>query len=1263
MRLKKLELYGFKSFADRTVFEFEDSLSALVGPNGSGKSNIVDAIKWVLGERSAQKIRGAEMANVIFNGSKSRKPLNYAEVKLTIDNSDGRLPVEYEEVCIRRRFDRGGQSEFHVNDQPCRLKDIRSLLLDTGVGTSCYSVIEQGQIDRILRSNPKERRQVFEEAAGINRFLEQKREAERKLERVSSNLARVNDIVEEVHRQLRSVKYQAGRARTFRKLSERLQQLHLAYGLHSHRTLSAERDRHSQTIEATRSEKARLAEEAETCETGLEGARRDLQNAQNELAESRQRLTRIVARIEGLGRETELGRRRQEELQHRLDELDLRHNDLLERLRGLAGESEEAAAKLERSSEELEERTAKLQAARDQMESTQGQIRNTENAAETRKTRIFDLFQRESQLRNQVQVLATEKRTLHNRLERVKNRQQNLDEHLSEAQHERSKTHGQLQALQAQRAGLKAAMERCRHVIAEAEARLARISANQANTLAELSSKRARRDVLADLEARSEGVGSGVRALLDSGLPGMVGLVAEVLRVPVELARAVEAALGEKVQAVIFETAAQAQQALRLLAQGEHGRADLLVLDRLPARPLPSAPSVGGLRGRLSELVGHDERSALAVQFLLGNAFLVDDAQSPADLPAGSLADNVRFVTPSGECYGGNGVWSAGTPEVPSLISRRSELAELELQISGLERKLAGLAKTKQSRVEDLERHEAERERLTARTEELGRSAGDVQSQLQVASSRASELREEIHLTRSEETAIGQDMESLGQRASQLEGRCDQASQDRADAQKAVEAEQARLRALQHQHQTLAEEVNSLGSELARAREQQRNLQVHTERLLAERQRTESETASLAAQREATVRRQQEAQDATNSAQADCRALEAERADLSEKLTGESATLKQFRDRIDALARRSKEIARQREEIEERLHSLRMAENETAIKMQDLVERTAENDGVHLLALAQEPECWNENSPFTAKAIREFTDNIPEPAPVEPVAAWYKELEGGPEAPQADEDEGPELITLEKTIELRSAMLEMTDDPATDWDSTRAEIAKLKAKVDRVGNVNVGAIRQQEELEIRAQFLSDQREDLETARRHEREIIRELNKKSREKFRETFEQVRVNFQGIFRKLFGGGAADLVLDDEEEDILEAGIEVVARPPGKETSSLTLLSGGERALTTIALLFAMFQAKPSPFCLLDEVDAPLDDANIERFLMLLEEFRQGTQFIVVTHNKLTMSVAQVLYGLTMADGVSKKISVKFEEVSRKLSGQTAPRAKAG
>jgi chromosome segregation protein len=1265
VKLKKLELYGFKSFAERTVFEFEDSLSALVGPNGSGKSNVVDAIKWVLGERSAQKLRGEEMTNVIFGGSPSHKPVNFADVKLTIDNSDKWLPVEYEEVCICRRMDGSGQSEYFMNAQPCRLKDIRHLLIDTGVGTSCYAVIEQGQIDRILRSNPKERRQVFEEAAGINRFLEQKKEAERKLERVANNLVRVTDIIEEIQRQLRSVKYQAARARTFKQQTERLQRLRLAHGLHSYRTLEAEKGEHARAVEAALSDRSRLAEQTAAAEADAESARAALQAAQNELSESRQRLAVMDARIESLGREAELNRRRCQELERQMQEAGTRRSALEQRARDLGAEVTAAAANLEDARRQLAEMAARSETVQRKVEELRRRSRDGEDGLEARKAAIFDLFQQDAHLRNQIEVLGAERRALQGRLERLENRRKEINDQLAQAEAERAGVQETLGALQAQQAELDGRLEALKRSVLAAQERLGAVAAEETEARTDLSGKLARRDLLRDLEARAEGVGSGVRRLIEEHLPGTLGLVGEKLDVPLERAAAVEAALGSKVQAIIFEHAAEAREGLELLAKEQAGRAEMIVLEHVSAPERHELNPVPGLEGRLSDLVGCDEQAAPAVNSLLGNVVLVEDAERALALLRAGVPRDMRLVTPAGECYGADGVWAGGTPEAPSLVSRRSELAVLDVQIADVERRLAELSERRQACARDLEGLGAEREALAARAEEIRRSAGDAQSRVQLLEARAGELRDELHLTGIEQAALRTDIADLEAQCASLQDRSQEVQRLRAEAQSAVQAEQEQLRATHQEMQGLADELNALAGELARTGEHQRNLEALSERLGADKRQAEAELAGLAGEEQDGARRREEAVRAAESAEAESAALETGKAALSRTLEESSSALDGLRLKIDESAARSAELSKEREDVDGRLQTLRLTESETGIKMQDMLDRVAEDYGVRLLALQADPEQWRQTPPFTSRLIREFAENLPEERPAAVVAAWYKEQEGAEQAEEEREEDAPEVLSLKEATELRGAVLELAESPATDWEQVRDEAARLKVRVERIGNVNVAAIREQEELEVRLQFLSDQKEDLETARRHQREIIRELNKRSRERFREVFEQVRQNFQALFRKLFGGGTADIILEQlaEEEDILEAGIEMVARPPGKETSSITLLSGGERALTTLALLFAIFQAKPSPFCLLDEVDAPLDDNNVERFLMLLGEFRQSTQFIIITHNKVTMSVAQVLYGLTMADGVSKKISVRFEDIDRKLEQAPEVRAKAG
>ena len=871
MKLKKLELFGFKSFAERTVFEFEDSLSALVGPNGSGKSNVVDAIKWVLGERSAQKLRGSEMASLIFNGSANHKPVNYAEVKLSIDNSDGWLQVDYEEVCIQRRIDRTGQSGYFINGNPCRLKDIRALLMDTGMGASAYSFIEQGQIDQLLRASASERRLVFEEAAGINRFLEQTREAERKLERVGANLARVTDILGEVERQLRSVKYQAARARTFKRQADRLQRLRLAQGLHGFRTYTAERAALAARIETASAECARLGETAAAVEADLETARAELGSIQAGLSESRQELAHAEARIEGLGRETEMNRRRLAELGHQIDQISQRRSALEQGLVGIRQEMEQASAELERGAAELARMAECFDSGQHRAEDVRRRRREAQENAEALKARVFDLFQQESRLGNQIEVIAAEKRTLAARAERIGARSARLGEQLSEVDGGRAATRTQLEGCQTRQAGLQTELARVREATAEAERELEALAADEGETRAQLGRRVGRRDTLRDLESRAEGVGTGARRLIEADLPGKVGMVAALIDVPLDAAPAVEAALGDRAQAVVFGTAEGARQALALLAGEKSGRADVIALDRVSA---PPPVQMGAGCRPMAELVRAEDGVAPAVEMLLANTFLADDAASAAALLDAGLPPGARLVTPEGQSYCGDGLWSGGTPQTPSLISRRSELAELDVQVTELERRLSELAERKRVCTARRSQLLTEGGDLSAELEGVARSAGQMRSQLQASDRRAEELQEELDLVSAEAQAVGGEVEELDARGERLAGELERARSERAEAQCAAEAEAEGLRALQDEEQTVAREVGELGSDLARTRERHGHLKSLLERLQVERARREAEFAGMQDERETNARLRAEAQAAIGAAEAEAKALQ-----------------------------------------------------------------------------------------------------------------------------------------------------------------------------------------------------------------------------------------------------------------------------------------------------------------------------------------------------------------------------------------------------
>jgi len=1258
MRLKKLELNGFKSFAERTAFEFEGALTAFVGPNGAGKSNVVDALKWVLGEQSARRLRGAEMVDMIFNGGPSRKPAGCAEVRLTLENDRGLLPIEYNEVCLARRLYRSGESEYLLNGKACRLKDIRALLLDTGAGVSAYSVMEQGQVDMLLRASSKERRLVLEEAAGINRYLAQKREAELKLEHVRANLERVSDIIEELQRQLRSVRYQAAKARRFKRFGDELRKLRLSLALRGLRGLVQSRSDAADAVAARQQQRLQLSAKMTAAKDSVAAAQQEMTRLREELAQTEERLSSINARHYGLGRELELNEKRRDELQVRKEDLQRRTDEAQTRIAQLRQEISTGEADLQRVRQDLHSQRLAYQECDEALQSAAVRNSELEEAVEKDKSAVFNLMQQATQIQNQVAMLSTEREMLGNRLGRQRELETQLQERCEQSRAERAAAETQMAGLRAEIAETDREAAALQDSMSESSLALERVTSQIGELKADIHGKVSRRQVLEDLEARAEGVGKGVRAILeaigsaDSPLTGAPGLIADLLEVPKQYALAVEAALGSHVQAIVVQTAAQAREALRILRKGRRGRAELIPLDSLRAPAQAELPGGGLQARRLVELVRCPDEAAPAVAALLGNCFLVDADEAAATALARELPGGLRIVTRSGECIEPGGIWSAGGPETGSLISRKSELAELQQEIRDLRDRLESLSSEGgrwAERIEDLRRRQ---NKLSARASTLNAAESDVRSQLAMLVNRQEQRSEEIELVRSEAASLAEEIGQAEQRIARATGQAKDLRRRRGETEAHLDRLQQALQRQKEAQEGLAARRHALASALARLEEQQKGLDALAQRLRDElKLRCEDRDRIAAEQRQGDLQHQQ-AVERIESARQERLRLGEEKAELDAKAAEKSRACQAAQERISALQTDHDRLTEQRGEVDRALQDLRVAENEIRLKTETLMDRTREECGVHLEALELPPQQWRERPLFTDAQIEEFAEAEGQEPPSAAVAQWYAKAQQ--EGAEQQEDEGPRQVTLAEATALQQEVVAVVDAADTDWEALQHRAAKLKKQIESMGGANLDAIREQDELEMRAQFLSNQHDDLDKARRHELEIIRQLSKVSRQSFVETFEAVRANFQMVLRKLFGGGTGDLILDPEEPDVLEAGIDIVVRLPGKQSGPISLLSGGEKAMAAVALLFAIFEAKPSPFCLLDEVDAPLDESNVERFTALLEKYRQNTQFLVVTHNKLTMSAAETLYGVSLQeDGSSRKIAVNFEEVDRRLA----------
>ncbi|HNS22058.1 MAG TPA: chromosome segregation protein SMC [Sedimentisphaerales bacterium] len=1188
MRLEKIILDGFKSFADKTEFDFDARITGIVGPNGCGKSNVVDAVKWVLGEQKLKSLRSDQMADVIFSGSGSRKPLGSAEVTLVLSNppgsAGGRLPIDTEQVQISRRIYRSGDCEYRINGKLSRLKDVRELFMDTGVATRAYSIIEQGQVDQLVSASKQDRRLVFEEAAGISKYKAHKKEALRKLERTEQNLLRLADILSEVGKRLRSVKLQAGKARNYLEYSQRLKELQVNFSLVEYGKNKEQLDARSATLcEQEELLSAVVAQEA--------GAEAELSRLGNEILDREHRLSETGNSLVAIQSRIDQKLQRIEFLRSRIVELEQRKNTASQEIERLRAQGEALKRDLESHREGLAASDRTVAQKNDAIAGIQKivqeveiQLRSLQAELEDEKSGIIDIVRRTAQLHNEIQSLSNYRSNLSNQRERLAGRAQTAKAEVERLLTEKAQHNARLADIARVLEELERNLEAKRQNIEETERQISeggrRLSADKEARSA-LSSELA---VLADMERRYEGLGNAVKNIVRSQKDESTrredidGILAEKIGTDVQYAAAVEAALEGLTDVLLVKDTARLLGEWPGLSSLE-GRVHFRGLDRVEPfvddLDLAKYPSI---RGRLVEFVRCDGRYARLAWSLLGKTLLVDSLD--AALPLSCLArDGYSFVTLNGECLGADGVLRLGPlGKATGLISRRSRIEQLEASIATLNDQIA--------RQEEQIRHNSQNKtHLEKLCKELRTAIYEASTEKTQVHSKLGVYERDIKRLKEEEPLIVGEIDSLEAQIAQSVQREYDSKQRLTELETVNNERKARIAVLEDrygelrgQQQDRMQDLTDLKVQLGQAIEQQKGLRQIMERLQSQMQ---ASLRSLAGVEEAV----RVGADQFLEAQRDilsCEAAVSEAYVEKEAAQQSNRTLREQLETLVAEQKRKEDVVRatrvRRAEVENRINELRVELGQLQVRQQDLTDRVKEELQIDLAQT------------FGTHAVGDVN-----------------------------------------------------------WEQVKNEIAELRGKIERLGNVNLDAIAEQDTLEERHNFLANQVQDLTESKDQLQQLIAKLNKQSRERFVETFEQIRTNFQQIFRKLFGGGKADIVLE-ESDDVLEAGIEVIAKPPGKETRSISLLSGGEKSMTAMALLFAVFRAKPSPFLFLDEVDAALDEANNERFTMLLRDFGIDSQFIVVTHSKRTMSVAQTLFGVTMQQqGVSKKIAVRFDEYS--------------
>ncbi len=1181
--LKRLEMVGFKSFAERTRLDFEPGMMAIVGPNGCGKSNIADAVRWVLGEQSAKALRGSKMEDVIFNGTDASKAMGMAEVSLTLADCEASLGTEYHEVTVTRRVFRSGEGQYLINKTPCRLKDIQRLFMDTGIGTNSYSLMEQGRIDRVLSSRPEDRRAVFEEASGITKFKADKKEAMRKLEHTEQNLLRLADIIREVKRQIISLQRQAGKARRYKELQERLR----AFDLYFTRDRLAVLDAEIGTLDARR---AALAEREEALgadvtghEQRLDAARADLATVDHEIEETREAAAQVRSEW---GRAQETIRTNGERIveyrgfsqRDSREEADARRRveELQAELTSLADELDRAAAAQAEAERVLGGHTAALKAREDEIESVSQLLHRM-------RSELLELENLSAGLTHELTELESRDRGAQIRREKLAAEQQEQTRRAEQAAARDAAMAAQAQTGQAETARVAEAYEALRRRRAGETARENEVRARLSDLRSRLSARRAQVEMLHRSEAQSEGFPGGARLLLDASAPlgvdraAVLGSLAHHLRAEAGYQDCLQAVLRPWLDALVVSGETAALDLLRELERQRAGSARLL--SGSSGAPPPALPE--GLDPLLAHVRIADGAASL-VRRLLGTVAVIEDlSRLPAPRPAG-----VVFVTRAGHVVG-DGFFEFWMPESRGAnpVARRQILIDWEAEIGTLQSSLADA--------------EAEAGRLEMTEKEL--DAAIEQTRLALEQARQAEgilegerisLARDLKQTRERLETVGFELQSLISQGALGQERRVQIQREQDEARVRQGELRAHLATRTDEQRTLEQQRSALLHEVTEARIAAGDRRRDVEDLRRRRQTHESRLSELS-----TLIRERAQGIQTYLARIE--ELERSTAAARDSLQPLDDEIHLHESRLDALRRRHDEQARDLAAIDQALRGHRAALDET---------RRAR--GEVDIELAQQ------------RMRRQNT--------VERAAADYHV--------------SPDQIAAAAEPDWGEA-----GRPA-DRDALEALIAELRARLESMGPVNLVAIEEYQEHEKRHEFLTQQQDDLVRAKQQLIDMIRRINQTTTQMFAETFAKVNENFREMFTKLFGGGTARLVMVDEG-DVLESGIEIIARPPGKKLQSVSLLSGGERTMTAVALLFALYMVKPSPFCLLDELDAALDDTNIGRFIAVVKNFLERSQFLVITHNRQTIASSNVLYGVTMEKmGVSKIVSVKFHREGR-------------
>ena len=1177
MYFKRIDMHGFKSFAEPVSIEFHEGITCIVGPNGSGKSNIADAFRWVLGEQSPKMLRGGKMEEVIFAGTASRKSRGMAEVTLVIDNSTGILPIDYSEVAITRRMYRSGESEYFINNNPCRLKDIRELIMDTGIGVDGYSLIGQGKIADIVSNKPESRREIFEEAAGIVKYRSKKTESERKLEASAANLERVNDIIAEIESRIGGLKEESQKAAEYLKLRDRYKELEINITLKNIENIQLK----NEYIKDDLSELAAQIEDVKEDRAAIEQEIAENRVRSEELGklsdETRDRLLASVEKMNALVNQKQLNSEKLSTIEKDKERL----KEEIDAISGKLSKESENTQKLYAEKRKIDEELAGLEADLQEKIKKYSEITAALSTAaeeiDGQKNRIYELHSAISSKNSEINSLENLRGTLDKRKAQILSEKETAETDFRELTLKHENALKELAALKEQFAEAEAKSRELKQKYNEDVSREKKLAAELEELKISISQVSTRKKMIEEMESSYEGYNNAVKYIMKANLSGINGVVAELIEVPKGFETAIETALGPALQNIVCEDDRSAQAAIDLLKANRAGRLTFLPIKSIRDANLKydqNLKQAEGFKGFGVECVAFDPKYRKVMEYLLGRVIVVDTLDHALKLSKSFSGGGLRFVTLEGEVINSAGAITGGTfrNNTANLLARKAEAKELGEKLAALEQSvIAGSAELEKLRA-DINRAQ---ERIRITDQELREQELELLSRENAVAAMAqqlSDLRQSGEKYRNELLNIETETKSSETMIEAIRSAIQEAKTEIEAIEKMADTGLLKYEEQKSRLEEINEEITKARVAVGTA-ESRKN---HVDQLIS---RTEEYIKELAAEK--------------SGKESALYALEEEKLNLENSASILLSEIQAREAEKEAIERYLSEIQDERDEVTRYLN--------------EITRKKEEMDGILANYQTQKYELEIRQAKYETQ-LDSYKDKL------------WEEFE----------------ISYLQAVEFKKKEFNMA--------AAVKESREIKNRMKELGEVNVGAIKEYESVSERYEFLIGQRNDILSAMNSLRQIIDDMDKTIKRKFKESFDQIVLNFEIAFTELFGGGAAELRLEDENNP-LECGIEIVAQPPGKKLQNINLMSGGEKTMTAIALMFAVLKAKPTPFCILDEVEAALDDANIDRFAKYLTKFN-NIQFVLVTHQKATMEYADVLYGVTMPEqGVSKVISLKL------------------